>query len=298
VVHDSSEAKGYLRIGELSRRSGVSAELLRAWEDRYALLSPSRTTGGFRLYDQHDERRVRLMRQFLSSGVAAAEAARLTLAEPDTTRPTAAPSTHDLRAGEDALVRAFDRFDDAGAHAALDRIFSAYGLEIALRDVLMPYLHDLGDRWERGAVTIAQEHFATALLRGRLLSLARGWGGGEGPLALLACVPGDLHDLGLICFGLALRSHGWRITFLGPDSPIHSIVETAQTMRPTLIIVAASLPLQHRHAVGLEAIARENPLALGGAGANAPLARTIGAQYLPDDPIMAAERIARAHRGI
>jgi DNA-binding transcriptional MerR regulator/methanogenic corrinoid protein MtbC1 len=297
-VHDGGEASGYLRIGELSRRSGVSPELLRAWEDRYALLSPSRTTGGFRLYDQHDERRVRLMRQFLSSGVAAAEAARLTLAERDTAFPMAAPSIHDLWAGEDALARAFDRFDDAGAHAALDRIFSAYGLEIALRDVLMPYLHELGDRWERGAVTIAQEHFATALLRGRLLSLARGWGGGDGPLALLACVPGDLHDLGLICFGLALRSHGWRITFLGPDSPIHSIAETAKTMRPTLIVVAAALPLAHRHEVGLEAIARLAPLAFGGAGANAALAQAIGAKYLPDDPIMAAKRIASVHREI
>jgi DNA-binding transcriptional MerR regulator len=291
VVHAEGETEGYLRIGELSRRSGVSPELLRAWEIRYALLSPRRTKGGFRLYNRHDERRVRRMRQFLSVGIAAAEAARLTLDEPNTTVPVALPSTSELRVDE-ALVRALDGFDDAAAHAALDRVFSAYGLEIALRDVLVPYLHDLGARWEQGSVTIAQEHFATALLRGRLLSLARGWGGGDGPLALLACVPGDLHDLGLICFGLALRGHGWRIAYLGPDSPIDSIAETAQTMRAALVVLAASLTVQHRNHADLEELGRRAAVALGGRGANGAIAKTIGAMYLPDDPITSAAQIA------
>ena len=74
-----------------------------------------------------------------------------------------------------------------------------------------------------GDASIAQEHFASALLRGRLLGLARGWGTGSGPLGLLACFPGDQHDLGLLCFGLALRGQGWRITFLGPDTPLATI---------------------------------------------------------------------------
>ena len=55
----------------------------------------------------------------------------------------------------------------------------------------MPYLRDLGARWERGEVTVAQEHFASNIVRGRLLGIARGWGRGVGPRALLACVPGE-----------------------------------------------------------------------------------------------------------
>ena len=70
-------AAATLRIGELARRSGVSADLLRAWERRYALLTPVRTAGGYRLYSADDEARVRSMRAHLAQGLSAAEAARL-----------------------------------------------------------------------------------------------------------------------------------------------------------------------------------------------------------------------------
>ena len=87
-------------------------------------------------------------------------------------------------------------------------------------------------RWERGEASIAQEHFASSVLRGRLLGLARGWGLGFGPVALLACLPGEQHDLGLIAFGLALRARGWRIVYLGSDTPIETIEETSRPARP------------------------------------------------------------------
>jgi MerR family transcriptional regulator, light-induced transcriptional regulator len=292
-VHDGGPKPGYLRIGELSRRSGVSPELLRAWEERYALLSPARTAGGFRLYDEHDEQRVQLMLRYLSGGIAAAHAAHLALAEPLTAMAAAPPASAGSRALDGELARALDRFDEGAAHAALDRIFSAYGLEIALRDVLVPYLHELGQRWQRGSVSVAQEHFATALIRGRLLALARGWGAGAGPLALLACVPEELHDLGLICFGLALRGHGWRITFLGAATPTETVAETARIIEPALIVLAASSSVEVvRSTASLAEIAREAPLALGGRGTNAAIARAVGARYLPDDPVTAAARVA------
>src|SRR6478736_3334773 len=69
-VHMS--AQGRFRIGELSRRSGVSPDLLRAWERRYGLLSPSRSAGGLRLYSEEDLLRVRAMQQQLATGLAAA----------------------------------------------------------------------------------------------------------------------------------------------------------------------------------------------------------------------------------
>jgi MerR family transcriptional regulator, light-induced transcriptional regulator len=81
----------------------------------------------------------------------------------------------------------------------------------------------VGERWQDGRLSVAQEHFATNLIRGRLLGLARGWGAGSGHRAVLACVPGELHDIGLIVFGLCLRERGWRITYLGADTPPLSV---------------------------------------------------------------------------
>jgi DNA-binding transcriptional MerR regulator len=93
---------GYLRIGELARRTGASPELLRAWERRYGLLRPSRSQGGYRLYTAADEARIRHMRAYLARGVAAAEAARLAVdAEPaPPPRPPLRSAARDLAAAD------------------------------------------------------------------------------------------------------------------------------------------------------------------------------------------------------
>ena len=290
--------RGPVRIGELSRRVGVTPEALRAWERRYGILAPTRTEGGFRLYSEDDERRIRRMLQHLEEGLSAAEAARLARADPPA-RPSLAPGTDDGSGAPTAaalgeqLRHALDAFDDVSAHSVLDRLLGSYPLESVLRDAVLPYLHELGDRWEHAQASVAQEHFASALLRGRLLALSRGWGRGRGPHALLACVPGDQHDLGLICFGLALRAHGWRITYLGADTPLLTLMETADLLQPALVVVSAAIPQLAQSALGgLRELACVAPLALAGSGTDASIAETVGARWLNEDPVAAAASTA------
>jgi len=275
-----------LRIGELSRRVGVSPELLRAWERRYGLLEPARTDGGLRLYSAEDVRRVRAMQAHLQSGLSAAEAARLARSREDAaTEPADQPALQDT--GE--LRAALDGLDAHGAHLVLDRVLGRYTLQTVLGSVILPYLRDLGDRWERGEASVVQEHFASNLLRGRLLALARGWERGAGPAALLACAPGEQHDLPLIMFGLALRAQGWRVIFLGADTPLASIAEAAAELRPALVAVSAvNAETFARERAGLAALARDFRLGLAGAGANPALTSSIGAEVLAGDPITAA----------
>ena len=250
-----------LRIGELSKRSGVSPELLRAWERRYGLFRPTRSSGGLRLYSPADLDRVRAMQQHLASGMAAAEAAALVLrSEPaDVASPAAAR-------GE--LAEALDAFDEPRAQAILDRLLAVTTTDTLVSAVVMPYLRDLGERWESGAASVGQEHFASGVLRGRLLGLARGWGLGVGPAALLACLPGEQHDLGLIAFGLALRARGWRIFYLGPDAPIDTVEDAAARLEPQLVVLhAVALERVEPVAGQVAALARRHRVALGGAAA-------------------------------
>ena len=172
---------GHLRIGELSRRTEVAPELLRAWERRYGLLHPARSDGGFRLYSDADERRGQLMRQYLREGLAAAEAARLALEGADARALPQADERPELEAGTARMRAALDAFEENAAQEALDDLFAAFTVETVLRVVLLPYLAELGDRWSTGGATVAQEHFASNLIRGRLLGIGRGWDGGDGP---------------------------------------------------------------------------------------------------------------------
>jgi DNA-binding transcriptional MerR regulator len=280
-----------LRIGELSNRVGVSPELLRAWERRYGLLRPARSAGGLRLYSPADVERVALMRQHLAQGMAAAEAA--ALAVRDAANEDAARTAFRPEAIRSELAEALDAFDEPRAQAILDRLLAVTTVEALLREVLVPYLHELGERWERGEASVAQEHFASGVLRGRLLGLARGWGVGVGPAAVLACLPGEQHDLGLIAFALALRSRGWRIIYLGPDSPIDTIEDASRRLQPSLVVLNAVnpervLPILPK----LHTLARRHRVALGGAAAQRSTLDSSGILALTDDPTAEAARLS------
>lgn len=279
-----------IRIGELAKRAGVSAELLRAWERRYALLSPKRTQGGYRLYDDDDVARIRRMRELITGGMSAAQAA--ALARAGAAAPAATtPIPSELSA---ALAQALRSLDEASAHAAVDRLLSAVTVESFITDAVLPILRDIGERWSARRTTVGHEHFATTVLRGRLLGLARGWDNGTAPLVALACLPGELHDVGLIAFGIVLSRSSFRVLYLGQDTPLDSVAELAVGQGCVLAVLASVEPARFdEHASALRKLARALPVAIGGAGANAAIAKRTGAHLLPDDPVAAAREIAR-----
>lgn len=285
---------GAVRIGELSRRVGVSEQLLRAWEHRYALVRPTRSAGGYRLYSAADERRVLRMKELMAGGLSAAEAARSALDE-SSAGGADLPAGADVPRDVEALRHALDGFDEPRAQAALDRLLMRLSPTTVLRDVVLPYLHDLGERWGQGTVSVAQEHFASNLLRGRLAGLALGWGGGAGPRALLACPPGELHDIPLMIFGIALNRAGWRVTYLGSNTPLSDLRQAVEVTQPDLVVLAA-VASSHLAAVAdeLSELGSRYPVAVAGSGANAVLADRIGARLLSGDPVTEAETVGRS----
>jgi MerR family transcriptional regulator, light-induced transcriptional regulator len=193
------------------------------------------------------------------------------------------------------LRAALDELDEAAAHAALDRLLGELSVETVLREAVLPYLRELGDRWERGDASIGQEHFATGVLRGRLLGLARGWGRGGRAHALLACAPGEHHELGLIAFGLALRDRNWRITYLGPDTPLETVTEIARAIGPDAVVIAATTAARlEGERPTLATLGRAFPLWLAGPGADAQLAAAVEATLLDVEPFAAAQHVTAA----
>ena len=288
----SSNERPTLRIGELSRRLGVSDHLLRAWETRYGLLHPFRSTGGYRLYSEADADRIRRMQELLGTGLSAAQAAQTVLAEADGgSAPPIAAGGVEVSELSTALREALEAFDEPAAQAVLDRLLSELSVPTVLRDVVMPYLADLGARWQDGTASVAQEHFASFVIRGRLAGLARGWGSGRGPRAVLACPALELHDLALMVFGIMLNRQGWRIDYLGTSTPVEDLTRAAETTFPELVVIAASTPDVIEPLRGeLAALASRFPLALAGAGVSAELANAVGARHLPGDPVTEAEQ--------
>jgi DNA-binding transcriptional MerR regulator len=278
-----------LRIGELSRRVGESPELLRAWETRYELVKPERTPGGLRLYSEQDERRVRVMRHHINAGLAASEAARMAKLADGPQADAGAMSLAGLAA---ALQSSFDALDEPAAQTVLDRLLIVFGLRQALSEVILPVLERLGQRWADGQVSVAEEHFASNIIGGRLRSLAQGWGEGVGPPVILACPPGELHELGLLSFGLALRERGWRITYLGANTPLDDIAAILDDVSAAIVVLAAVTPRRFLDAADeVKALAARVRVGLAGAGASRPLADRLNAESLEGKLMEVAEAL-------
>jgi MerR family transcriptional regulator, light-induced transcriptional regulator len=234
----------------------------------------------------------------VSGGLAAAQAARLVLSGGDgePARPTAPASATTLEDATGDLTASLDRLDEQAANTALDRFFATYTVETVLQAVILPYLHSLGERWEAGEVSVAHEHFASNLLRGRLLGLAQGWGQGQGPLAILACLPAEHHELGLLAFGVALRRRGWRITYLGTDSPIGAVADLSRSLAPAVVVLLGMTEegfLDHAHEI--EKLANQVQVVIAGTGATPEAARHTRTHLLDQDPVSAAAIIDRDH---
>ncbi|MFM6847872.1 MAG: B12-binding domain-containing protein [Terrabacter sp.] len=192
----------------------------------------------------------------------------------------------------DELEQTLEGFDETGGHRVLGRVFAELDLENALSDVVLPYLHSVGERWSQGAIGVAQEHFASNVLRSRLSLLMNAEARTEGPLAVLACMPEEHHEFGLMAMSLALSRLGWRVCYLGADTPIPELAVTCRTLRPEAVVLSAHRRTAFEaHGPVLRRIAASTSLHVAGPGASDHVSELCHASYLDGDPVWAARAV-------
>jgi MerR family transcriptional regulator, light-induced transcriptional regulator len=236
-------SSGVLRIGEVSRRTGVAVPTLRAWERRYQLLDPDRTEGGHRLYGERDIDRVRAMMRLLDEGWSAAAAARQVSREPATVTPlrTIEGSGEQSAAGDliDRLEATIAAFDAAATDSLVDDVFARFDVPRALDEVLLPVMRRIGEGWEDDPRLIAREHFATNTLRPRLQRLLRSAPTSARRSCVAAAPEGEDHDLGLLAGCAVVALAGWRIHYLGIRTPTIALERGVTELRPDAVMIGS-----------------------------------------------------------
>jgi MerR family transcriptional regulator, light-induced transcriptional regulator len=272
-----------LNIAALSRRTGVAPDTLRKWEQRYGVLQPSRTTGGQRRYDELDVARVEWLRDRLAEGYRIGEAAELLGGAPD----VAGRTTDDLRA---EILQAVVDADVGRLSGLLDRAFGLYAVERALAEIVAPVLREIGERWADGRISVGQEHLFSEAVRAQLERLLADARGDVRGMAVLACAPGELHELGLLMLAVLLRADGWQVAYLGADTPATETAALAETLSAALVAISVSMEERLDDLTSL----RPPPgstVVLGGAAASVETASRLGARHLGDDLVAAVRQL-------
>jgi methanogenic corrinoid protein MtbC1 len=176
------------------------------------------------------------------------------------------------------LLAALDDYDETEAERILDDVLERFGLDEAVALVLMPFLVEVGDRWESGAVSVTQEHFASHLVRSRLTAdVADVMPTEDGPTVVVACAPGERHDIAPLAFSVLMRREGWQVRYLGADTPMADLAFARKRIEPDLVVVAASRRTAILDAAPeMRRIAAQYPVAIAGAGATRALRRSSG----------------------
>jgi methanogenic corrinoid protein MtbC1 len=271
----SRSITGGLNIAALSRRTGVAPDTLRKWEQRYGVLRPSRTPGGQRRYSEDDVSRVQWLQARLSEGYRIGEAAIL-LGGGET---EVAGTPAELR---DALVDAVARADPEAIGRLLDQAFVLGPIEETLADIVEPVLERVGESWQAGEFTVAQEHLLSSSVRARLeRQLADARGGVRG-IAVLACVPGERHDLGLLMLAVLLRADGWQVAYLGADTPLEDAIRLASAVSAQMLCLSGREERARalRDELAAHELPSDLPLVVGGAGVTPELCAELGAHYV------------------
>ncbi len=258
-------------------RSGVSADLLRAWEKRYRAVTPSRSDGGRRLYSDQDIERLRLLHQAQLGGrrigdVASLPTAELEriVAEDQEERADAATASHPSEldgALLDGVYDAVRRADQTALRSLLTRALLLLGPARFTDDVARPVMHRLGELWEEGALSPAHEHAASEVMRRVMHEMLHTLApAGAAPTLVVATPTGQRHEIGALVAAVTAALEGWRVTYLGSDLPAADIAQVARDVsaRALALSVTTASDTVREEIVALSRVLKTTPILVGG----------------------------------
>ncbi len=233
-------------IRTVSTVTGVNAITLRAWERRYGLIKPERTESGHRLYSQEQIDLIQRVTELLEKGVpisqvkqklAAEKAGAVSRESPDSTGAEDQWQIYQRR-----MFNAVLRFDPSALDAVYNESLSLYPVDLVTRQLIVPLLRLLGERWKTETGAIAEEHFFGIYLRNKLgARLHHHATQNKGPLIITACLPGEFHEVGLMLFSLAALDLGFRVVLLGANLPLRELQVPVSRTEAAAVVLSGSI---------------------------------------------------------
>lgn len=232
----------YFPIGRVTELTGIAPVTLRAWERRYGLPTPHRTASGHRLYSMSEVEQLRRIQTLMAAGYSISRAVeRLRAEEAQQEGVGALPESNPWLGYRQRLIEAVDNFDTAALDNAYNDPLALFPVDLVIDQVLLPVLEQIGEEWQELPDGIAREHFFSAFLRNKIGTrfhheLQRR----QGPSLILACLPGEVHEMGLMLAGLVAGARGFRVLYLGANLPLEQLPPVSDKVSPAAIVLSAT----------------------------------------------------------
>jgi MerR family transcriptional regulator, light-induced transcriptional regulator len=236
------------------QQTGVKPDTLRAWERRYGLPAPDRSSGGHRLYSQRDIDTIKWLLARQREGLSISRAVEmweqlgaggqdpLLATAPAGQSPAPLPAGGTVAELREQWMDACLAYDRQRTEHILNHAFALYAPETVVVELLQQALAQIGEGWYHGAVTVQQEHFCAALVTRRLDALLMAAPPPTRPGRILAaCPPEENHTISLLLLTYLLRRRGWEVVYLGANAPVEQLETTIAATRPHLVIMTAQL---------------------------------------------------------
>jgi DNA-binding transcriptional MerR regulator/methylmalonyl-CoA mutase cobalamin-binding subunit len=241
-IKTDEQGPGLFPIRTVSELTGVNSITLRAWENRYGLIEPIRKASGHRLYTQEHidliNRVVGLLDRGMRIGQVKAEVAQ----GDDSESSPADEMQNNWRRYINGMIAAVIRFDEHALERTYADALSHYPVRLVTEKLLSPVLKELGERWVSGQGSVAEEHFFGFYLRNKLgARFHHRVKNQTGPKLLMACLPGDLHEVGLLLFALAASDHGFQTILLGANMPLDEIADAIKKTGSDALVLSGTI---------------------------------------------------------
>jgi len=237
------------------QRTGLTPDLLRAWEKRYGVVTPTRSAGGQRLYSDADVERLALLKRAVNGGRNISQVVKFSVPElqavvlTDADAPRATPAQAVAFPAESpesvlaAALLAVERFDAAALESTLRAAILSLGVDQLVDEVVGPLLFTMGSRWRGGLMRPAYEHLASAVIRRMLTWLIEcGTSSDAAPTVVVTTLAGQTHEFGALLAAATAASHGWRVVYLGTSLPAVEVAAAAIQTRATAVALSLVYP--------------------------------------------------------
>lgn len=243
-------------IKTVSRRTGLTSHVIRAWERRYQAIEPERSQGRHRKYTERDVERLNLLTQAVRTGQLISRVAKMTNEELRSILENSIPDTHKglhseappepgtlIESTWRQTLEAIRNLDSHLFESALQGALVSFGDQGVLRRIVAPMARTVGLLWNTGRMTAAQEHFFTATARAFIWNLTRQYTVDESAPRIVVGTPaGQLHELGAVIASAAAANAGWKVAFIGPNLPAFELAGAVQTVNATVLLLSIVYP--------------------------------------------------------